>query len=336
VQLFGNFELKSEIIMSSIRKRKPEFESAVRPTAFSRKYSISIAVPGSIIANCQSKELQSYVAGQIARTAAIFRVDEIVVFAENPSEPLNGSFDPDLYLARQLEYLETPQYLRKALFPISPDLKYAGLQNPLDAPHHLRIFEDSQFREGVVVAEKQDEQVSNWVNCGLDNWVDVKEKLPVNSRVTVRLENDRKRKKKRNETIEGKIVPRHTPTAELGIYWGYDTRIAKNGLSQVISEAPWKSEGGYDFAIGTSERGESIFDSGFSLDISGKKHILIVFGGVKGIETCVLGDPALSDISVVEELFDRYLNTCPSQGSRTIRTEEALTITLAGLQHLLK
>lgn len=32
------------------------------------------------------------------------------------------------------------------------------------------------------------------------------------------------------------------------------------------------------------------------------------------------------------ELFDRYLNTCHHQGSRTIRTEEALLITLAFLQ----
>jgi len=31
-------------------------------------------------------------------------------------------------------------------------------------------------------------------------------------------------------------------------------------------------------------------------------------------------------------LFDLYVNTCPSQGSRTIRTEEAILISLAALQ----
>jgi predicted SPOUT superfamily RNA methylase MTH1 len=45
---------------------------------------------------------------------------------------------PDVFFARVMQYLETPQYLRKALFPIHPDLKLAGLLNPLDAPHHLR------------------------------------------------------------------------------------------------------------------------------------------------------------------------------------------------------
>lgn len=36
-------------------------------------------------------------------------------------------------------------------------------------------------------------------------------------------------------------------------------------------------------------------------------------------------------------LFDMWVNTCPGQGSRTIRTEEAVLITLARLrQHVLE
>ena len=37
----------------------------------------------------------------------------------------------------------------------------------------------------------------------------------------------------------------------------------------------------------------------------------------------------LEDPSV---LFDMYLNTCPKQGSRTIRTEEAILVSLAALR----
>lgn len=37
----------------------------------------------------------------------------------------------------------------------------------------------------------------------------------------------------------------------------------------------------------------------------------------------------------VENLFDAYLNTCPDQGCRTIRTEEAILITLSVLKPLL-
>ena len=42
--------------------------------------TLSIALPGSIVENTQSFELATALAGQIARAAAVFRVDEIVVF----------------------------------------------------------------------------------------------------------------------------------------------------------------------------------------------------------------------------------------------------------------
>lgn len=51
-----------------------------------------------------------------------------------------------LQLARILQYLECPQYLRKHIFPIHNDLQYAGLLNPLDAPHHLRQQDEFPFR----------------------------------------------------------------------------------------------------------------------------------------------------------------------------------------------
>ncbi|GBN05669.1 Putative methyltransferase C9orf114 [Araneus ventricosus] len=61
------------------------------------------------------------------------------------------------------------------------------------------------------------------------------------------------------------------------------------------------------------------------------RHLLIVFGGLKGLESCLEGDETI-EASDPSELFNYYLNTCPSQGSRTIRTEEAILITLAALR----
>ena len=54
---------------------------------------------------------------------------------------------------------------------------------------------------------------------------------------------------------------------------------------------------------------------------------MIVFGGVAGIEECVNNDEELS-ISGDQShtLFDVWVNTCPSQGSRTIRTEVSCPI----------
>lgn len=45
-----------------------------------------------------------------------------------------------------------------------------------------------------------------------------------------------------------------------------------------------------------------------------------MFGGLKGLEASLESDEAL-DVDDPSLLFHHYLNTCPNQGSRTIRTE---------------
>ena len=64
--------------------------------------------------------------------------------------------------------------------------------------------------------------------------------------------------------------------------------------------------------------------------------MLIVFGGVAGLEAAVKADGELASMGVTEpeKLFDHWVNLCPGQGSRTIRTEEAVWLGLMGLRHL--
>jgi hypothetical protein len=45
-----------------------------------RHATLSLAIPGSALANCVTPELQTLWAGQIARAATIYHVDEIIVF----------------------------------------------------------------------------------------------------------------------------------------------------------------------------------------------------------------------------------------------------------------
>ena len=47
-----------------------------------RLWTASIALPNSIVDNAQSMQLKTYLCGQIARAAAIFNIDEIVIFDE--------------------------------------------------------------------------------------------------------------------------------------------------------------------------------------------------------------------------------------------------------------
>lgn len=138
------------------KKRKEAQKENQAPT-------VSIAVAGSIIDNTQSLELATRLAGQIARAATIFRVDEVVVFDNkstlvDESSVLMDENHPDEYesgaafLIRILRYLETPQYLRKILFPKHNSLRFVGLLPPLDAPHHLRKHEWAPYREGRIIA----------------------------------------------------------------------------------------------------------------------------------------------------------------------------------------
>jgi predicted SPOUT superfamily RNA methylase MTH1 len=188
----------------------------------------SIALPGSVLSNCQTRELRTLLVGQIARAATIYHVDEIIVFddklaknenrdnggwrrprdredrrtrearqekaeerkaeekkieekkAEDNSNTEGGEpqqekprfqkSDPQTFMARLLQYCECPQYLRRHFFPMHPDLQFAGLLAPVDAPHHVRAEDRSKYREGVVLEKKSPRpDGGSLVNCGIRN-----------------------------------------------------------------------------------------------------------------------------------------------------------------------
>jgi hypothetical protein len=61
-------------------------------------------------------------------------------------------------------------------------------------------------------------------------------------------------------------------------------------------------------------------------------HLLIVFGGVAGIEESVNADKSTAlPGKYSRKLFDVWVNICSYQGSRTIRSEEAVFIALTRL-----
>ncbi|XP_048200250.1 putative methyltransferase C9orf114 homolog isoform X2 [Perognathus longimembris pacificus] len=281
------------------KRQKEEEEAALQREDQGRPYTLSVALPGSILDNAQSPELRTYLAGQIARACAIFCVDEIVVFDEEGQDA---------------------KYLRKAFFPKHQDLQFAGLLNPLDSPHHVRQDEESEFREGVVVDRPTRLGHGSFVNCGMKKEVKIDKNLEPGLRVTVRLDHKQLPDCK---TYRGTVVSSQDPRTKAGLYWGYTVRLA-SCLSAVFAESPFQD--GYDLTIGTSERGSDVA----SAPLPGFRHALVVFGGLHGLETGADADPNL-EVADPSVLFDLYLNTCPGQGSRTIRTEEAILISLAAL-----
>lgn len=173
------------------------------------------------------------------------------------------------------------------------------------------------------------------VDCGLPDEVFVPLELESNVRVTVRL--PKKTSKRSGSFLECEVVSPDIPREEAGYYWGYSVRQARS-LSKVLTECPY--DGGYDTSIGTSERGQPITSladrtSERSLEATWQ-HLLVVFGGVAGLEAALGNDQELLGAGVedVAEVFDHWVNVVPGQGSRTIRTEEAVWVTLACLRPL--
>ena len=230
-------------------KSHPEFTKSAKVN-----YTLSILIPSSIVDNAQSKELRTYLIGELARTIGIFKISEIIIFHDKLKD---NSRDYINYFIKNLQYLETPQYLRKTLFPMSEDLKLSGLMNPLESQHHLRKDEWSPYREGCVLDRPVNGEYS-WVNIGLNKDCKIDQKLPPKTRVTVKLNEKNFNNKLKYYT--GTPVSMSEPFLKNGTYWGYVVRVCET-YKDVFNDSIY--EEGYDFIIGTSDKGENYRTANF-------------------------------------------------------------------------
>eukprot|EP00392_Amoebophrya_sp_AT5.2_P004273 g4281.t1 len=300
-----------------------------------RNWTLSVALPSSIVANAQSHELRSYLVAQIARYLTIYGVDEVVLYEDQQELVNQGSGEADSwteqggnwedsswnntaasakqdtnstattpaaeqqnfswalnFFARNLQYLETPQYLRKILFGMHSDLKFAGVQNPLDAPHHLRKGEKIAYREGVILEERHfpyEKPCAEgvFVCCGLDEPVWIADGLGAEAgmRVTVALGEDVLGGTAEEAGVSGgagrkisEIVSPSVPREADGLYWGYQTRCCKD-LQSVFSEPPSFAEVQENCGA-ISNPGQSISKRRLKLNLSFDpfKHYDLVLG----------------------------------------------------------
>ncbi|GLH08467.1 Putative methyltransferase [Gryllus bimaculatus] len=270
-----------------------------------KRSTLSIAIPSSILENAQSPELRTYLAGQIARAACVFKVDEVVVFDDiGTCAPNDVTFQIEPAADSGVDH-KTP--IRRSCVQMARILQY--------------------LEEGVVSNQPTKQGRGSLVNVGLTRDVLIDRQLEAGLRVTVKLLPPKEGSKK----MQGCVVTPQTPEAVTGRYWGYSVRLASS-LSAVFSQAPYS--GGYDLTLGTSDKGENIDELVLSGGLPTHQHALVVFGGLAGLEGALEADPVIQ-VDDPSLLFDYYFNTCPDQGSRTIRTEEALLISLAALRPLL-
>eukprot|EP00835_Amoeboradix_gromovi_P000034 NODE_1_length_95616_cov_0.657642.p34 type:complete len:315 gc:universal NODE_1_length_95616_cov_0.657642:77346-78290(+) len=283
---------------------KPSYNNNILKQPLPRLCKLSIALPGSIIDNCQGLQMKTIMAGQIARACAVFRVSNIYVF--NDTDTVWGA----RFMVKVLNYLETPQYLRKRLFPKSDDMRFLGILPPLDVPHHFRKSDRYEYREGVVVEQLKEACL---VDIGGEKPIISTVVRETNTRVTVKVDYDS------DLGVEGVIVEKEEAAKKS--YWGYDVHTTKT-ISEVLESEK------FDFVLGTSERGLSHEELVVKDDV---KNALILFGGVDGLEKASDHEGETKPLS---ERFDFYININPHQGSRTIRTEEAVLATLSLLNSM--
>jgi len=274
-----------------------------------RATALSIAVPGSLVSEHGGLREKTAALGLLGRAAAIYRVEEIVVYRDEPDE--------SMLVKRILGYMEIPQYLRRHLVGRHPDLRFAGILPPLRTPHHpvakhVSQVEVGEYREGVVVSSTPRGAL---VDVGLDQPLRLRGRAPrEGSRVSVRVEG--------LNPLEGRAVKR----SSIPYYWGYTLRGVRGRLSELVYGGEW------DLTVATSRAGRPFKEvCGELLEAwRGAGRVLVAFGGPR----TGLGEILAREGRVLEEAFDYTVNTIPLQGVETVRTEEAVHATLAVLNAL--
>ncbi len=272
---------------------------------------LAIAVPASVISDTPHLREKTSKIGLIGRAAAIFKVDEIIVYPDKPGKGKQKS-EADL-IATLLEYMETPQYLRKRLFKLEPRLKFAGILPPLRTPHHPlnRKSEDlkaGEYREGVALSRAKEGVL---VDIGVEHPALLREtQWALGKRLTLQI-----------VTVGKRVEVQTLSKDEIPYYWGYTVTVEKHSFGKLAES------GKFDLTIATSKIGAKFMDVAEKIGEKWKQanRTLMAFGApTRGLHEIVRDEGANLD-----DVVDFVVNTVPAQGTATVRTEEALLASLA-------
>lgn len=262
-----------------------------------------IAIPDSCLIESQTILDKSYKISQISRSCSIFCVDKIIIYHDRSVKA--EKIDKKI-LKTILEYLDTPPYLRKKIYPKMWILKHAGILPPIKSPHHkalidIKDIKDIEIRFGFVVKQND----SLYVDVGLQKLISYNG-TQLGKKVLVKISNN------------GKLLAEDISKEEIDGYWGYDVQLA-DSLSALLENT--KGE-----ILMTSVEGspftKHVGDLMSSLKMS--KNLLVVFGGPKfGLRKILESENQRINHK------SHFLNMFPNQGTQTVRLEEAILGTLS-------
>lgn len=274
--------------------------------------SLSIAIPSSFIDIDANKAQKTEHIGRIGRNAAIFRVDEIIVYLDRKTRKQNENSQ---LITRILEYMETPQYLRKHLFGKMPELQYAGLLPPLRTPHHplerrAKLLKTGEIREGYAYLAEGKPVVELGVEFPLPLQKVHPAKLPM--RMTVQIAREKPHM----------LVAYSCDAPPPSVYWGYRVITPNLLLGEFLINNPK-----YEFIVNTTRKGELITTKAKALykQWCKAKRLLLLFGSHKEGLPEILSREGHK----ISSITDCSINLIPLQGVATVRTEEAVIIGLS-------
>lgn len=280
-----------------------------------RDHKLSVAIPASLVSDVPHLREKTIKIGLVGRSLAIFRVDEVIIYIDNPNQNLKRDLK---LISTVLSYMETPQYLRKRLFRIRPELRYLGVLPPLRTLHHplgksVKDLIIPKYREGVVV---KTDRKGSWVDVGVEKFIRIpRSNLQLGKRVTVNL-----------ETTKKEVKARLIQPEKIDHYWGFKVLSCPKTFIKMLKTHK------FELSIATSRRGinlMSIADVLVKRWVQAENILLVLGSPSRGLHEIVQQEG-----TELKEIVDFIVNTIPNQGTKTIRTEEALQISLAALDLL--
>ncbi len=269
--------------------------------------ALKVAIPDTALIDCSDLRQKTVKAGSIARALAVFRVDTVYIYN---TETLIASKkrDADL-LTKLLRYMDTPQYLRKKIFPKSPSLKYAGILPPLRTKSHPLESTKSDLQEGAV----------RWGVQVRPGKIDLGFDRPVNYPKTI---SERDATLFRIRKISPQLILDIIDREDVEEYWGFSVERVQE-LNSLLEESENATR------IGLSRKAPPFhrLESDLKSTISGTQSVLAIFGGPGHGILEVFEE----EREIIKSNIDFWVNTIPDQGTETVRLDEALMVSLGVL-----
>lgn len=269
-----------------------------------------IAIPDSSLADEQTKRDKSIKAAHIARSCAIFKVNRIYIYRDRERD---YSYDRKM-LKLILEFMDTPQYLRRILYPKITELEFAGILHPLKAPHHKPSIDPKNIKVGDIrQAVTAKVKGTYFVDAGLNALVPLEGSALEGKRITVKFTSE-------YPTLRCAVASQQ----DIHEYWGYEVKEVVS-ISEML-------KGLNNMVVMTSKQGEPLskFEQELKQQLKDASTVLIVFGSPnRGVFEI------LKDERRHPKEFTKYvLNFFPEQMVETVRLEEAILGCLSLLNYV--